>query len=125
MAGSGLRWEDPSLFRTAPGAPQRIDAMVATTTEFFKDRAIAEMRHNAPWTDRTGNARNGLDAAVEHVPFRRHTIILFHRVKYGIWLEVRAGGKNAILMPTALKVGPQLLDMIGRGWGPAVSGRGR
>jgi hypothetical protein len=65
-----------------------------------------------------------LSAVTEHVPFRKHTIIIFHRVKYGIWLEVRQGGKNAILMPTVLKVGPQLMDAIGRGWGPAVSGHG-
>lgn len=98
--------------------------MVATTMEYYATVAEGEMRHNAPWTDRTTNARNGLSAVAQHVPFRRHTIILFHRVKYGIWLEVRFGGKNAILMPTALKVGPKALDAIGRGWGPAISGRG-
>lgn len=124
MANGGIRWEDESLFRRSGGAPARIDGMIATATEFWADRARSHMRSNAPWRDQTTNARNGLDAATEHIPYRQHSIVLFHGVPYGIWLEVRNGGRLAILMPTAIYIGPQLLDMIGRLWGPAVAGRG-
>jgi hypothetical protein len=50
---------------------------------------------NAPWTDRTGDARERLHATVEETgPIG--TIVLAHGVDYGIWLEVRFGGVNSM-----------------------------
>jgi hypothetical protein len=123
MARSGFRWEDGSLFRSAPGLAERIDGMVSTVVEYYSTRATSHMRSNAPWRDQTGNARNGLRATTNHVPFRRHSIILSHGVPYGIWLEVRWSGRYAIIDPTMRAIGPQVLDMIGRRWGPTISRR--
>jgi hypothetical protein len=59
---------------------------------------------NAPWTDRTGDARERLHATVEETgPIG--TIVLAHGVDYGIWLEVRFGGVNSII--------PQTIDVYG------------
>lgn len=57
------------------------------------------MKINAPWTDRTSNARNGL-AARAYRDKDEIGIVLFHQVTYGIWLETRFGGKYAIIEPT-------------------------
>jgi hypothetical protein len=64
----------------------------ATQTEFF-------MRSNAPWTDRTGNARSGLHTATSKQG-HRFSILLAHTASYGIWLEVRFSGRYAIIEPS-------------------------
>jgi len=56
-------------------------------------------KENAPWTDRTGDARKLLKGEViddgDSLGFR-----LLHRVEYGKHLETANSGKYAILKPT-------------------------
>lgn len=118
----GFRWENDELFEQSREVNTRIDGMISTVVEFYSSQAEQYMRQNARWTDQTGNARNGLAAEASHVPFRYHLITLSHGVAYGIWLEVRFGGRYQILTRTQQVIGPQVLDMIGRQWGRAVSG---
>jgi hypothetical protein len=125
MSGGRVRWEQSELFRNARDLPRKIDEMVALVIEYHSSAAQAYMRHNAPWRDQTSNARNGLKATTMHVPFKSHSIILSHGVPYGIWLEVRFSGKNAIITPTQKAMGPLILQMIGTRWGPTVSAGGR
>ncbi|MBO8169344.1 MAG: hypothetical protein H0Z35_09205 [Thermoanaerobacteraceae bacterium] len=56
-------------------------------------------KQHAPWTDRTGHARQGLHAGVED---RGDEFVLYlsHGVEYGIWLEMAHNGKYAIVGPT-------------------------
>jgi len=64
-------------------------------------------KENAPWTDRTGKAREGLKATVEPTgPIG--TIILQHDpdLDYTIWLELAYQGKWAILTPARDFWGP-------------------
>jgi hypothetical protein len=56
-------------------------------------------KDHAPWTDRTGNARNGLHGGVE-VRKDEYVLFLSHGVDYGIWLELAHGGNYAIVRPT-------------------------
>jgi hypothetical protein len=66
------------------------------------------MKINAPWTDRTGNARNGL-AARAYRDRDEVGIVLFHQVDYGIYLEIRFDGKFAIIQPTIDAMGPKVM----------------
>jgi len=68
-------------------------------------------RSNAPWTDRTGNARNGL-FATSRSGQGTHEIVLYHTVPYGIWLEVRFAGRNAIIRPTIQSQAPLVMKAI-------------
>lgn len=122
MAGGkgSFEWESDSLTPELKTLRPRLDGMIAASTEYQATKAEAYAKQTAPWQDQTGNARNGLTATAEHVPFVRHSIIISHGVPYGIWLEVRYSGKNAVVMPTAVYIGKQLLDMIGRQWGPTI-----
>jgi len=54
---------------------------------------------HAPWTDRTGHARQGLHGGVD---IRGEQLVLYlsHGVEYGIWLELKNEGKYAIVRPT-------------------------
>lgn len=70
--------------------------------EAFK-QAETEMeesaRRNAPWVDRTGDARRGITADTFHYD-NVVGINLFHTVEYGKWLELIQNGRYAIIMPT-------------------------
>jgi hypothetical protein len=68
---------------------------------------------NAPWTDQTGNARNGLKAKAGKDVEGVH-IFLFHRVSYGIWLEVAHEGRYQIIMPTLRFALPLVLATLRR-----------
>ena len=56
-------------------------------------------KENAPWTDRTGHARQGLHGGVD-VDDTKFVLYLSHGVEYGIWLEIAHGGNYAIIKPT-------------------------
>lgn len=56
-------------------------------------------KDNAPWEDRTGDARAGLDIDVDE-DNDEVTITLYHTVDYGLYLEVIESGKFATIMPT-------------------------
>ena len=57
-------------------------------------------KSNAPWTDRTGHARQSLHGGVD-VRGDQQVLYLSHGVDYGIWLELAHGGNYAIVGPTA------------------------
>ena len=59
----------------------------------------AEAKTNAPWTDRTGNARQGLSGGAE-IDGDSIVIYVAHSMEYGIYLELSNAGKYAILKPT-------------------------
>lgn len=86
------------------------------TRKEMEDRAVDfanELRdyaqQNAPWSDRTGDARSGLDSLVE-ADDDQLQVSLFHGVDYGIWLEIRWNGRYAIIIPTIEAKGSELLQ---------------
>lgn len=70
------------------------------------------MRSNASWTDRTANARNGLDAIPSREGLNGYVITLTHGVPYGIWLEVRWSGKYGIIPEAVRQGGQELMTML-------------
>jgi hypothetical protein len=98
----------PNMKRLLP----YVDAGVGLAFDHMESVAETRMRDNAPWTDRTGNARNGLTAKHEFTPMVKHELVLFHTMPYGFWLEVRWNGRYAIIGPTMLEIGPELTRNI-------------
>jgi hypothetical protein len=96
------------------GLNSKLDRAVAGVFLYHDSLTEAWMKNNAPWTDRTSAARNGLRAQAEHVPFKTYAIHIWHTVAYGIWLEVRFAGKNAILLPTLQDRGPKIMKTLVR-----------
>lgn len=109
-AGARVTWDD-ALSPRLRVANERLDLGVKAAVEYHATIAEAHMRTNAPWTDRTTNARNGLMATAVHSPFR-HAIVLYHSVPYGIWLEIRNQGRYAIIMPTVHEQGQALMTTL-------------
>ncbi|MCC6454201.1 MAG: hypothetical protein IT328_04610 [Caldilineaceae bacterium] len=87
---SGFTWTDP------PSALFPAGMEVYVTKIHVGVKAIAEkwapeienwMRANAPWTDRTANARQSLWSDVNEVVGVMVEIIMAHGVEYGTYLE--------------------------------------
>jgi len=59
----------------------------------------AAAKANAPWTDRTAAARQGLTGLAVKAA-TGIVIYLFHTVSYGIYLELKNAGRYAVIMRT-------------------------
>lgn len=94
-------------------AQKRFERAARIATESMAPEVESYMKVNAPWTDQTSNARNGL-AARAYTDGSEQGIILFHQVDYGIWLETRFGGRNAIINPTIERMGPRVMSRFNR-----------
>lgn len=75
------------------------------------------MKENAKWTDHPGvhqDARDNLQAVVVREGDDTFTILVGHgkNVYYGIWLEVRWGGRYAIVLPTVYRFAPEIGNRI-------------
>jgi hypothetical protein len=79
--------------------------------KFHEPQAASEMKRTAPWTDRTGNARNGLSAKAS-ADGDIYTLTLYGKVKYQIYLETRWSGLRAVIMPTVRSYGPKVLGSL-------------
>lgn len=96
----------------------KVNKFITVTTDFAEGKGVDQMKLKAPWTDRTGAARGGLNGRTSHtgqgpIGFTRHSITFAHGVDYGIWLEVANSGKFQIIMPTVLAVGKSVMSVIG------------
>lgn len=77
------------------------------------DEMEAYAKSNAPWKDRTTDAREGLHTVVVHDKRREEsTIWLAHGVGYGIWLETMQGGAFAIIMPTIQEFSKRVFSTV-------------
>lgn len=96
--------------------PERMAALqigmakaVESVMQYNANDAQNFARANAPWTDRTGNARQGLFAKNFKRGKLSHTIVIWHSVPYGIWLELANDRKYKIIEPTWLRTGRNVM----------------
>lgn len=68
------------------------------------------MQSNAPWTDRTGMARQTLTSRVSQPDSNTIRITCSHGVDYGIWLELAHEKNWAIVAPTIDKFAPEIIN---------------
>lgn len=81
------------------GGAERVNKAIDTVFNYMAPQIEASAKINAPWTDQTGNARNGLAARAGREG-DSHFIALYHQVPYGIYLETRWSGRYATILPT-------------------------
>lgn len=124
VGGNGIKWTNNPWFGNGKAAVfvLALEAGIAKFTEGFAQQVEDYAKENAPWEDRTGEAREGLTAKGEQ-RLTKYTITLFHTVEYGLWLEVRWSGKYAIIRPTLEVMGPRLMaELATAGLGGIISG---
>jgi len=123
----GFQWVRPptQMARRIEDYGDRVLVAVQAAAAYVGEQMQNQARANAPWTDRTGNARSGLFYAVDGLGLnplmgriqsvdmslatdtvsvsgdKDHLVLLLgHTVFYGKWLEVSNGAKYAIVMST-------------------------
>lgn len=111
MAGGGFFILGDSLSELFDGLheDEALDAATGLAKEIEDDA-----KANAPWEDRTGQARDGLEAEAS-MEGGEIVVTLMHTVDYGQWLETIQSGKFAIIMPTLEKYGPAVQRGIAEG----------
>lgn len=102
-----ILWQGDLLGNIKKG-PERVSRAAWATAQSMAPEVESYMKLNAPWTDQTTNARNGLAARAYQEP-NETGIVLFHQVSYGIFLETRWNGKYAIIDPTIEEMGPKVM----------------
>jgi hypothetical protein len=119
--GWGFAWV--GLASTADNIKELNDHLhesVRDAAESLKDEMVSYAQNNYEWTPREEGTR-GRDEELPHAheaiqggvvweDEEHFTIFLGHGkdIYYGIWLEVRWGGRYAIILPTIMQFAPQL-----------------
>ncbi len=120
---TGVFWDaapEEVLFKLTTDYGDRIRREVRERMLIWAEIVRDFMVENAPWQDRSGKARAGLDTDVggnQHGSW----LILFHKVPYGVYLEgfnpdtqapMAAAGRWAIIEPTIDIMAPLIWNDI-------------
>lgn len=89
----------------------RANRAIAKVFDYQKHASENYMRSNAPWTDQTTNARNGLFSAASQEG-DSHSLLMSHGVGYGIYLETMQAGRYGIIVPTWIHTSDELWKML-------------
>ena len=79
---------------------QKVIEAVRRVAAYFAPVMETYAKQHAPWTDRTGNARQSLNAWTEQLSQDVVALYLSHGVYYGVYLEYKYAGRYAIIWPT-------------------------
>lgn len=82
---------------------------------------VSAAQADAPWEDRTGDARDGLHTEVVREG-DSVSIYLAHSVEYGQWLETIQNGNFAVIMPTLERLAPGIFRNVAQAVGNARRG---
>lgn len=107
----GVVWDvepDVALGELADEYIRLIHAGVRQIIQRYQPEVEAWMKANAPWTDRTGNARQTLFTEVEDFVNTAVELFMSHGVDYGIYLELDHGGVYAIIGPALDYFAPKI-----------------
>lgn len=107
-----ILWEG-DLGKNLRQGPDKVKRAAWAAAESMAPEVENYMKLNAPWTDQTTNARNGL-AARAYQEGDETGIVLYHQVSYGIYLETRFGGRNAIINPAIEAMSPRVMNRFDR-----------
>lgn len=117
---AGIRWDttpQQAWPEMADDYVQAIRAGIHGVCQKWAPRIENWMKANAPWTDRTGNARQGLYSAVEPPSLAQVVdtieLIMAHAVEYGVYLEGYLPDGTPMLRPSDYKIIEPALDRFG------------
>lgn len=110
---------DTSRFESPKIMDRKINRALFGVCKYWDGPVERHMKQDAPWKDRTSNARNGLTATAVKLGgqgFDSNTfaIILAHGVDYGIYLEAKdeSNGGRPIILPTIKLYAPRVMKTL-------------
>ena len=114
MVSLDLKWSG-DLRDNLRGENGKIKSRIGAVMAYNAPKIEADMKIHAPWTDRTGNARNTLSAVYHKIDKNEvFRITISGAMPYQIWLETRHSGKYAILRPSLIKWSPKVMEMVSK-----------
>lgn len=87
---------------------QKIKAAIGLYADTAAKKMEGEAKNNAPWTDRTGNARNSIQGDFGWIG-NQAVITLSGNMEYSVYLELANEKRFAILKPTIDRNAPEIL----------------
>jgi hypothetical protein len=90
----------------------RVEEQAEKELEDLQDEIREYAQQTAPWADRTGAAREGLETDV-YRDGSEVVLELYHTVDYGIWLETIQSGAFAVIMPTLETYADRVMRAVG------------
>lgn len=96
------------LVELAMTVPQKVQAGAAAVAAEMEGYA----KLNAPWTDRTGNARRTMTGFAQWSDSGDLVVGVAGHMDYSPKLELRHGRRYAILVPTVDAYAPTILDAV-------------
>ena len=114
---AGIRWSTPpsELATAIERYGDRVLTAVAAVAQYVATEMQNQAKADAPWTDRTGNARTGIFGTSEaDFSSRVVTIYLSHSatLDYPLFLEIGNSGKYAVIMRTMESHYETLMQML-------------
>jgi hypothetical protein len=79
---------------------QQVYVAIREVAKYFAPVLEAYAKEKAPWTDRTGHARQRLHTIVNALSQTVVELYLAHGVEYGIYLETKWAGRYGIVWET-------------------------
>lgn len=112
MRNGRVVWTSNTLTHGLTWFKNNVDDEIWQEVQDFAAECEAHMKAEAPWEDRTGDAREGLSGTPYQKGEDVHGVLLSHGVSYGRFLEFRFGGRDAIVIPTLEQKGPELMRRL-------------
>lgn len=111
-SSKSFTWDGGELSSNLGRVDNQVRKAMVASAQYIAPQAESWAKSNAKWTDRTGNARNGLTGRVSVPDKNRVVVTIAHSVPYGIWLEVRWAGRYKIIEPTVRYFAPKAVMMV-------------
>lgn len=107
--GMSFQYFSEQLKHNMVNFERRIFAVLYAYSQESGKKMMDYAKKNAKWTDRSGDARRGLNYQVERND-DNFKIYVCQGVHYGKWLELISGKKWAILWPTIQAMSPKVIS---------------
>ncbi len=111
MSDININIDISQVSQNLDGLTERLLQQIGVLGEATGQKMKAHAQTNAPWTDRTGDARNRLEYQSKKDE-TGVTISLFHQVEYGIYLELCNNENYAILKNSRDAILPEFLQAV-------------
>lgn len=89
----------------------QINDFIDNTMEEAAAEGEKTMKAEAPWRDRTRDARSGLWAGT-YASGNKRILDMGHSVSYGVYLEERWGGRYQVVMPVLVRTGRAVMRSL-------------
>lgn len=92
-----LTWDAGEFIASCVKFRTKFEASILILCQIAATKMEEYAKNEAPWTDRTGNARQYLTGQADWISSEKIMIAVSHHMHYGYWLELAHGREYAIL----------------------------